>query len=120
MFDFVRTHTRLALGFMLLLIIPSFVFFGVQGYSQFTDSSNTTVAKVAGNPIKQSELDAAHRQQVDRMRQQMPGVDVKLFDPPEMKRQTLDALVRERVLSAAANKQHASSATREVERRRPR
>jgi hypothetical protein len=39
MFDFVRDHTRLALGFMLLLIIPSFVFFGVQGYSRFTDGS---------------------------------------------------------------------------------
>ena len=48
MFDFVRNHTRLALGFMLLLIIPSFIFFGIDGYTRFTDGGNTTVAKVDG------------------------------------------------------------------------
>lgn len=106
MFDFVRDHKRLLQFLLVLLIFPSFVFFGVQGYSQFTDSANATVAKVDGNAIKQSELDAAHRQQVERMRQQMPGLDIKMLDTPEMKRQTLDSLVRERVLTAAANKQH--------------
>ena len=44
MFDFVRNHTRLALGFMLLLIIPSFVFFGVEGYSRFNDGTAAAVA----------------------------------------------------------------------------
>lgn len=106
MFDFVRDHKRLLQFLLVLLIFPSFVFFGVQGYSSFTDASNTAVAKVAGGEIKSSELEAAHRQQVERMRQQMPGVDIKLFDTPEMKRQTLDSLVRERVLSAAAAKDH--------------
>ncbi len=31
MFDFVRNNTRSALGALLLLIIPSFIFFGVEG-----------------------------------------------------------------------------------------
>jgi hypothetical protein len=39
MFDFVRTHSRLMLGLMVLLIFPSFVFFGIQGYSRFTDGA---------------------------------------------------------------------------------
>jgi peptidyl-prolyl cis-trans isomerase D len=41
---------------------------------------------------------------MDRVRQQMPGVDIKLFDTPQMRQQTLDLLVRERVMLAAAEK----------------
>jgi peptidyl-prolyl cis-trans isomerase D len=106
MFDFVRTHTRLLQFILVLLIFPSFVFFGIQGYSSFTDAGNATVAKVGGMDIKQSELDQAHKQQVARMQQQMPGVDVKLFDTPEMKARTLDSLVRDRVMRVAAAKEN--------------
>jgi len=106
MFDFVRTHTRLLQFLLVLLIFPSFVFFGVQGYSKFVDANALTVATVSGFEIKQTELEAAHRQQIERMRQQMPGVDVKLFDTPEMRQQTLDEMVRERVLMTAAAKDH--------------
>jgi peptidyl-prolyl cis-trans isomerase D len=106
MFDFVRAHTKLLQFILVLLIFPSFVVFGIQGYSRFTDASNATVAKVAGGDIKQSELDQAHRQQIERMRQQMPSVDVKLFDTPEMKRQTLDGLIKDRVMRTAAAKEN--------------
>lgn len=106
MFDFVRSHTRLLQGLLVLLIFPSFVFFGVQGYSSFTDKANVAVAKVGGLEIKQSELDAAHREQIERYRQQMPGLDVKLLDTPEMKLQTLEGLVRERVMRTAAVKEN--------------
>ena len=46
MFEFIRAHTRWTLGFVLLLIIPSFVFFGIDGYSRFTEGGNATVAEV--------------------------------------------------------------------------
>lgn len=105
MFEFVRTHTRLFQFVLVLLIFPSFVFFGIQGYSSFS-SSNKTVAKVAGQAITQAEWDAAHRQQLERMRAQAPGVDLKALDTPEMKQQTLEALVRERVMVVAADKLH--------------
>lgn len=106
MFEFVRKHTRLLQFILVLLIFPSFVFFGVQGYTNFMDASNDTVAKVAGQSITRGELDAAHRDQIERVRRQMPGLDVKLFDTPQMRRQTLDALVRERVYATAATEQH--------------
>jgi peptidyl-prolyl cis-trans isomerase D len=106
MFDFVRSHTRLLQGLLVLLIFPSFVFFGVQGYSSFTDKSNVAVAKVSGLEIKQSELDASHREQIERYRQQMPGLDVKLLDTPEMRLQTLEGLVRDRVMRTAAVKEN--------------
>jgi len=105
MFEFVRKHTRLLQFVLVLLIFPSFVFFGIQGYSRFSDGHQASAARVAGRDISQAEWDAAHRNQVERMRRQMPaGVDASLFDNPQFKRQTLDALVREQVLFAAADK----------------
>ncbi|MBI3155655.1 MAG: SurA N-terminal domain-containing protein, partial [Burkholderiales bacterium] len=106
MFDFIRSHSRLMLGLVVLLIIPSFVFFGIQGYTSFTDAANAAVAQVDGRKITRAEWDAAHQRAIDRLRQQMPGVDVNLLDTPQMKRQTLDAIVRERVLLAEANARH--------------
>lgn len=106
MFDFIRTHSKLMLGLVVLLIIPSFVFFGLQGYSSFTDAANAAVAQVDGRKITQGEWDLAHQRTIDRLRQQMPGVDVGLLDTPQMKRETLDAMVRERVLLAEANARH--------------
>jgi len=78
------------------------VFFGIQGYSRFGEGGTNTVAKIDGRNVTQAEWDQAHQRQVERMRQQMPTVDVKLFDNPAAKRETLEALVRERVLLAAA------------------
>jgi peptidyl-prolyl cis-trans isomerase D len=104
MFEFVRKNTRILQFVLVLLIFPSFVLFGIQGYSGFTEGGNATVATVGARKIKQAELDAAHRRQVDMLRQQMPGIDVALFDTPQMKRNTLDSLVREQVMLAAAEK----------------
>ncbi|MDE2456372.1 MAG: SurA N-terminal domain-containing protein, partial [Burkholderiales bacterium] len=106
MFDFVRNHTRLVLGIMVLLIFPSFIFFGIQGYSRFVDGTNDTVAKVNGQSITRAEWDAAHQRAVDRLRAQNPKLDAKLLDSPQAKRQTLEQMVRERVLLAAANDLH--------------
>ena len=104
MFDFVRNNTRLALGFMLLLIIPSFVFFGIDGYKRFTDGSSTTVAKVDGLSITRGEWESMHQRVVDRARRQNP--EQESLDTPALRRETLDNLVRDRVLIAAANKLH--------------
>lgn len=106
MFDFVRTHNRLLQFLLALVIVPSFVVVGVQGYSRFMDGSTKTVATVDGTDVKLAEVDAAHRQQIERYTQQMPGADIKMFDTPEMKRQTLDVMVRERVLMYATAKDH--------------
>ena len=101
MFDFVRRHTRIMQFILFLLIFPSFVLFGIEGYSRFADKG-TTVAKVDGHEISQADWDNAHRQQVERMRASAPGVDLKMFDTPEARQATLERLVRERVWQAAA------------------
>ncbi len=105
MFDFVRNNTKIMMGLLFLLIIPSFVMFGIEGYSRFNDSG-VVVAKVNGNKIVQAEWDAAHKREVDRIRASMPNIDVKMFDTPEAKYATLDRLVREQVIAAAAQKLH--------------
>ena len=103
MFDFVRKHTRVMQFLLFLLIFPSFVLFGLEGYNRFREGG-AAVASVDGQDITQGEWDAAHRNQVERMRSSMPNVDVKLFDTPEAKYSTLERMVRDRLLQVAANK----------------
>lgn len=105
MFDFFRRHTRILQFLLLLLIVPSFVVFGIQGYDQFSEGKDE-VAKVDGQAITRAEWDQAHRNQVERLRSQMPNVDVKLLDTPEVRQRVLDELIRQRVLFAAARDLH--------------
>ncbi len=116
MFDFFRKHTRVLQFLLVLLIFPSFVFFGIQGYSGFTGDANASVAKVAGQNISRTEWEAAQREQMERVRQQMPNVDPKLFDTPEMKLQSLDGLVRQRVMLVAADKLNLVTTEERVQR----
>ncbi|HYW57978.1 MAG TPA: SurA N-terminal domain-containing protein [Polaromonas sp.] len=103
MFDFIRKHTKVTMGLLFLLIVPSFVLFGLDGYSRNQENS-TVVARVDGQDITQSEWDLAHQNEVNRIRASMPTLDAKLLDTPEAKYGTLERLVRDRVLAAAAVK----------------
>ncbi len=105
MFDFVRNHARLTLGFLLLLIIPSFVFFGIEGYSRFTGAGNETVAQVAGQKVTRAEWDQAHERVVDRARRQ--GAEAaEPLKTEQARLETLDGLLRERLLLQAAGDMH--------------
>lgn len=103
MFDSIRNHKKFFMGILLVLIIPSFVLVGVEGYSRFNEGGSE-VASVNGRGIKQVEWDQAHQEESQRLRQAMPQIDPKLLDSPEARYATLERLVRERVLAAAAQK----------------
>ncbi len=105
MFDFVRQHTRIMQFLLFLLIFPSFVLFGLEGYNRSREKG-APVATVNGVDIMQAEWDNAHRVQVDRMRSSMPNADIKLFDTPEAKYSTLERMVRDRLLQVAADQLH--------------
>ncbi|WP_310645387.1 SurA N-terminal domain-containing protein [Limnohabitans sp.] len=105
MFDFVRQHTRIMQFLLFLLIFPSFVLFGLEGYNRSREKG-APVATVNGVDIMQAEWDNAHRVQVDRMRSSMPNADIKLFDTPEAKYSTLERMVRDRLLQIAADQLH--------------
>ncbi|HET8747494.1 MAG TPA: SurA N-terminal domain-containing protein [Ramlibacter sp.] len=105
MFEFVRKHNKWMQLLLFLLIVPSFVLFGLQGYNRMQERGET-VAKVDGHEISQQDWDEAHKRQVDRLREQMPGIDAKLLDSAQAKYGTLEQMVRERVLAAAVEHQH--------------
>ncbi len=103
MFDFVRKHMKIMMFVMFLLIIPSFVLFGIDGYNRSRENS-APVARVGGYDISQGEWDAAHKTESDRLRAARPNLDAKLFDSPEARYATLERLVSERVMAQAADK----------------
>ena len=102
MFDFIRKHTKITMGLLFLLIVPSFILFGLDGYNRDKDKG-AVVAKVDGQEIIQSEWDRAHLREVERLRASMPSLDPKLLDSPEARYATLERLVRDRVMVAASN-----------------
>lgn len=104
MFDTVRNNSKVMMGLLFLLIIPSFVMFGIEGYSRFNDGG-AVVARVDGQKITQQEWDEAHKREVDRIRAQMPNVDPKLLDSSQARQSTLEQMVNERLLAVAAQKQ---------------
>ncbi len=104
MFDTVRNNSKIMMGLLFLLIIPSFVMFGIEGYSRFNDQA-ATVATVDGQKITQQEWDEAHRREIDRIRAQRANIDPKLFDTPQARQSTLERLVNDRLLAIAAQKQ---------------
>jgi len=101
MFDFFRNNIKLLMGLLMLLIIPSFVLFGVEGYSKFRETRDV-VARVGKTEITRQEWDAAHRTEVDRLAASLPGVDRASLDTEASRLLTLERLVDERALALAA------------------
>ena len=102
MFDFVRKHTKIMMVLMFLLIIPSFVLFGIDGYNRYRDKGDV-VAQVGGRAITQAEWDAAHKAETERIRASMPNLDPKLLDSPQARYATLERLVKDQVLTQTAD-----------------
>ena len=66
MFDFFRNNMKFLMGLLMLLIIPSFVLFGIEGYSSFREGRDV-VATVGKLEITRQEWDETHRNEVDRL-----------------------------------------------------
>ncbi len=115
MFDFIRQHTKVTMALLVFLIVPSFILVGLDGYSRDKDNA-AVVAKVDGQEITQTDWDRAHLREVERLRASMPSLDAKLLDSPEAKYATLEKLVRDRVLTAAANKSKLSTSDQRLAR----
>jgi peptidyl-prolyl cis-trans isomerase D len=102
MFDFVQEKKRVV-QVVLLLIIVTFAFFGVNSY--MNSGGGSAPATVNGEKISQQEFDSALRQQQDRVREQAgSNYDPALFDKPEIKRMILDSMINQRLLSLQARK----------------
>lgn len=104
MFEAIRKHSKFVMILLFLLIIPSFIFVGID--QNYFSESSPTVARVDGHEIKQSDWDNAHRMESDQLRAANPEIDTKLLDSPQARYATLERMVRDRVLVAAAQKMH--------------
>ncbi len=99
MFESIRSHRRWLMVFMLVLIFPSFVFFGIQGYNRFMESEGA-LAQVGGVPITQRDFDIAQRDRAERLKAQFgANFDPKVLDTPEGRASVLDGLVIDRALT---------------------
>ena len=106
MFDTFRKYNKIVMIFLFLLIIPSFVFFGVERYQGL--GGDEKVARIEGHDITKPEWDQQHRVETDRIRQQSPNVDPTLLDSDALRYATLERMVRDRVLATAAAKANVS------------
>lgn len=102
MFEFIRKHSKTLMWVLSPLIILSFGLFGADQYS--SEPGGEKVARVDGKDITRPEWDLQHRNEVDRIRQQAPDVDPALLDSDAARYGTLERMVRDRVLLAAATK----------------
>lgn len=104
MFDFIRYHRRWMQLVLLLLIVPSFVFFGVQGYSSFM-SSEPELATVGDQPITLGEFNQARTAQLEQYRNMLGAqFDPAAFDTPAFREELLNRMIDERTVAIAASK----------------
>ena len=96
MFETIRKYSKILMIPLYGLIILGFVFSGVQGYRGIKASADA-VAKIGSHSISQAEWDAAHQDDVKRIRSATPNADPKLLDSPEARYATLERMVREKV-----------------------
>ncbi len=102
MFDAIRTHRSWLMLFILVLIVPSFVFFGIQGYNASSEREGA-LATVDGAPITQQEYELALRERINRLRQSFGAdFDPKLLETPEARAAVLDQLILDRALANEA------------------
>lgn len=104
MFDFIRFHRRWMQLVLLLLIIPSFVFFGVQGYSTFM-AEEPELASVEDQPITLGEFNQARAAQLEQYRNMLGAqFDPAAFDTPTFRQDLLNRMIDERTIAVAASK----------------
>lgn len=109
MFEFIRSHKKWMQVLLALLILPSFILFGVDSGSN-NNAGAQEVAEVGGTKITQQQWEDAQRRQIDRYRAAMGDrFDPKLFETEEAKKEILDSLVTQRAVEVETRKSHMTS-----------
>ncbi|TAK92103.1 MAG: peptidylprolyl isomerase [Burkholderiaceae bacterium] len=92
MFEYIRTHQKLMMVLLLVLIVPPFALFGIQGYSHFGSSADV-LAKVEGQKITQQLFDQQFHARLEGLRQGRADFDVSRYTTPAARQQFLDSLI---------------------------
>lgn len=105
MFEFIQRHKKIMQWALVLLIVPSFILVGVEGYNSSQDAG-PKVAEFKGGVITEAELKVAIDREVSRIKESNPNVDVKLIDTPKFRENLLDRMITEKIQALAAADKH--------------
>ena len=98
MLDFIRRHQKWMLVFVIILIVPSFVFLGVFDYQSML-SNDPPLAKVKEQKVTRDQFNMEWRDRLNQLRIQSGNqFDISQVDVPENRRAFLDQLINSRVL----------------------
>ncbi|MGB6241311.1 MAG: SurA N-terminal domain-containing protein [Castellaniella sp.] len=107
MFDFIRTHQRLMQLILLILVVPSFVFLGISGYSVAT--ADPAIAEIGTLSVTKEEFIQAQRNQLQQMQESTQGrFDPALLDNPQARQALLDQLIDRKIQIAVATQERFS------------
>jgi peptidyl-prolyl cis-trans isomerase D len=106
MLESFRTHKRLLLIVLFVLVVPSFVFLGVADYQSFTNN-DVKLASVRKNDITQAQFDQSWRERLNQLREQNgSNFNINAVDTPANRQAWLDQLVDNQVLQQEMLDQH--------------
>lgn len=107
MFDFIRTHQRLMQLILLILVVPSFVFLGISGYSFVT--ADPALVEIGKASVNRDEFVQAQRSQLQQMQESSQGrFDPALLDNPQARQALLDQLIDRKLQIDVATRNHFS------------
>ena len=87
---------------LLILVVPAFAFFGIEGYVGFM-SRDKELAEVNGTAITQPEYDAVRRNQLEELRRALGAqFDAEAIDTPAFRERILNDMINQRVIAEAA------------------
>ena len=95
MFDTIRKHQKLMQFALMLVIVPSFAFFGISSYSGFLDKE-TDLVKVNGKPITAQEVEVSAKRQAERA-----GGNIQIAQSLQFRQAVLNELLQQRILGFA-------------------
>ena len=100
MFDTIRKHQKLMQFALMLVIVPSFAFFGISSYSGFLDKE-TDLVKVNGKPITAQEVEIAAKRQAERA-----GGNIQIAQSLQFRQAVLNELLQQSILGFAVTNLH--------------
>lgn len=108
MFDFIRTHQRLMMLILLVLVLPSFVLIGVSGYTNYV-SGDKELVTVGESSVTLQEFELARRNQLEQMqRNSMGRFDPEMLNNRPARELLLESLVDRRVMVDTATRERFS------------
>ncbi|NOL50277.1 SurA N-terminal domain-containing protein [Pelistega europaea] len=109
MLDFFRTHSRLVMILLIVLVLPSFVFFGVYDYQSFT-SNDIKLVTINEQKITQSDFNRSWTERLNELRtNEGVNFDLTKADTPATREAWLNSLINSAVTQEIATKERFSA-----------